>query len=157
MVAFIFLFGMNNPHRTAASAAVKQSDKRILFGTVLFGIVPHIGTDGQRGTHFQMARPLRDNSAGIRHALYAETAGTSHAGTFLRRTAGYAENANAVAEKVIETQCGHPEISIQTHAFERLCHSLLREQQRNGFAVNLCRIARLRVAAQLFRLRDTTP
>ena len=41
--------------------------------------------------------------------------------------------------------------------FERLCHSLLREQQRNGFAVNLCRIARLRVAAQLFRLRDTTP
>ena len=49
------------------------------------------------------------------------------------------------------------EISIQTHAFESLCGSLWREQQRNGFAVNLCRIARLRVAAQLFRLRDTTP
>ena len=50
-----------------------------------------------------------------------------------------------------------PEISIQTHAFERLCHSLLREPQQNEFAVNLCRIARLRVAAQLFRLRWTTP
>ena len=42
-----------------------------------------------------------------------------------------------------------PEISIQTHAFERLCHSLLREQQQNEFAIKLCRIARLRVAAQL--------
>ena len=31
-----------------------------------------------------------------------------------------------------------PEISIQTHAFERLCRSLLREQQRNEFAVNHC-------------------
>ena len=31
-----------------------------------------------------------------------------------------------------------PEISIQTHAFERLCHSLLREQQQNEFAVNHC-------------------
>ena len=36
-----------------------------------------------------------------------------------------------------------PEISIQTHAFERLCHSLWRELQQNGVAVNLCRIARL--------------
>ena len=37
-----------------------------------------------------------------------------------------------------------------TPDFERLCRSLLREQQRNEFAVNLCRIARLRVAAQLY-------
>ena len=43
-----------------------------------------------------------------------------------------------------------PEISIQTHAFEGLCHSLLREQYRNEFAIKLCRIARLRVAAQLY-------
>ena len=42
-----------------------------------------------------------------------------------------------------------PEISIQTHAFERKVNSLLREQQQKKFAVNLCRIARLRVAAQL--------
>ena len=35
--------------------------------------------------------------------------GASYSGTFLRRTAGYAENANAVAEKVTETQCGHPQ------------------------------------------------
>ena len=38
--------------------------------------------------------------------------------------------------------------AIQTHAFESLCGSLWREQQRDEFAVNLCRIARLRVAAQ---------
>ena len=31
-----------------------------------------------------------------------------------------------------------PEISIQTHAFERLCRSLWREQQRNEFAVTHC-------------------
>ena len=43
-----------------------------------------------------------------------------------------------------------PEISIQTHAFESLCGSLWRELLRNEFAVNLCRIARLRVAAQLY-------
>ena len=42
-----------------------------------------------------------------------------------------------------------PEISIQTHAFERLCRSLWREQYRNEFAIKLCRIARRRVAAQL--------
>ena len=40
--------------------------------------------------------------------------------------------------------------AIQTHAFESLCGSLWREQQRDEFAVNLCRIARLRVAAQLY-------
>ena len=43
-----------------------------------------------------------------------------------------------------------PEISIQTHSFESLCGSLWREQQRDEFAVKLCRIARLRVAAQLY-------
>ena len=43
-----------------------------------------------------------------------------------------------------------PEISIQTHAFERLCRSLLREQQRDEFAVNLCRIARLRELMLLY-------
>ena len=42
MKEVIFLFGVNQPHSTAASAAVEQSDKRILFGTVLFGIVPQI-------------------------------------------------------------------------------------------------------------------
>ena len=42
------------------------------------------------------------------------------------------------------------EISIQTHAFERLCHSLLREQQRDEFAINLCSIARLRELMLLY-------
>ena len=42
------------------------------------------------------------------------------------------------------------EISIQTHAFESLCGSLWREQQRDEFAVNLCRIARLRELTILY-------
>ena len=37
-----------------------------------------------------------------------------------------------------------------TPVFERLCRSLLRELQRNEFVANQCRIARLRVAAQLY-------
>ena len=43
-----------------------------------------------------------------------------------------------------------PEISIQTHAFERLCRSLWREQYRNEFAIKLCRIARLRELTLLY-------
>ena len=43
-----------------------------------------------------------------------------------------------------------PEISIQTHAFERLCHSLLREQLLDKFAIKLCRIARLRELTLLY-------
>jgi hypothetical protein len=42
------------------------------------------------------------------------------------------------------------EISIQTHAFESLCGSLWREPHRNEFAVNLCRIARLRELTLLY-------
>ena len=43
-----------------------------------------------------------------------------------------------------------PEISIQTHAFESLCGSPWREQQRDEFAIKLCRIARLRELTLLY-------
>ena len=43
-----------------------------------------------------------------------------------------------------------PEISIQTHAFERLWRSLLREQLLDKFAIKLCSIARLRELTLLY-------
>ena len=36
---------MYQPHRTAASTAIEHTDKRILFGTMLFWVMPQIAIE----------------------------------------------------------------------------------------------------------------